>query len=417
MSVKLELQNKQNINKEKTKKNNILNVMLPIFIGIVILAFLFLMRSSTVTGRIMTSNDNKVILKDVKITLDNIKIITGNYDGTYKITGLKQGKHEIRFEKEGYETLTQNINLQKGEEFIFDAYLTQINSKVESKNLFTGLMALSMENIAVSQFSESYKDIYLTSSGGILQLNDNLYILDLESSYVRLIDSSGHQIKQIELPKGIKSEKLYVTSLRDKIYTIFKDNNSIGIIDLNKNEFILESVKLASKIHNLFINKVNNRAYILSDKNIYLFNIMNSDIKPIIPNSSGADKLSFYKSFIFITDKINQELIKLDSYNMDKESIKYKLNFIPENILVTNSEKLYISSGKNLYLVDPETGNTNKTIDTGVNIVNMKVSPQDDNIYISDNTEKIHIFDTKNDELLKDSITFKMPVKEVFFPE
>lgn len=388
------------------RKVNIIFILTPLIITFIIVFIGYLLRSSTVEGKVISSGDNKIILNNVLIRIDNKKELLNNFDGSYTISGLT-GKHVLEFKKSGYTNLNKEINLTSGNKIILDISLDPISAISKSNNNFIALSLDSHEIYTSYNKTDNFSDL--------IRIDEKIYYINNKTNQINIINNStGALINKIDFPSEFVNSKLIVSGLKDKIYLV--GINSIGIVDLKTEKFINKNLNINSKIKNLIINKIDNRAFLADENNyIYSFNINDYSIYLIRNEVLTLNKTVFYRNNLISLK--NMGFYSLDIYNPNQNPSNYNTQFNPENIVTTRSEKIYISSGKNLYLINPETGNIYKTIDTGINIINMKVSPQDDNIYISDNTEKIYIFDTQKDEISKDFVTFKTPVKEVFFPE
>lgn len=412
-NTKLKKDSKQN---NKQKKSNFLFVLIPIILIGIILLISYSLRTSVIRGKIISYGDNKALLKDVKVIIDDKDEFINNSDSSYKIGGLSSGEHNIKFKKDGYNILNQTISLEKGQDLVFDAYLKEIikNNIPLNEISFSNFVALSLDNKLVNNLM-SY-DTHSFSDNFVI-INSKIYTYDGQGNIIITDLMTGNKISKIDLPIGSRVEKLVVSNLKDKIYMVLSNNNSIGVIDINTNKFLEETPSLSSKIKYFLINYDNNRSIIITDDQIHSFNILNHLITKLDISYVSINDLVFYKNILFIVDKSNQTLVKIDFYNLDKESIKFDLNFSPEKIVITKLGKLYISSSNNINLINTETGNNEKTINLGTNIISMRFSYKDDYVYITDNSKNIHVFDSNKDILFKEKIMLNQQVKDLVIYE
>lgn len=97
---------------------------------------------------IVTEEGTGVPLADVSISVDGILTTTTGVDGSYSITGLTPGFHTLKFEKEGYGTETENVEVVAGVD-------TSLAMELEDTRVTT-LVDISNDTFIVSGSSTVY---------------------------------------------------------------------------------------------------------------------------------------------------------------------------------------------------------------------------------------------------------------------
>lgn len=407
---------KQQKTQPKQTSRNLIFIVAPLLIFAFILVLYLFFRTSSITGKILTSSDNKTALSGVKIDIDG-KTYYNNSDSTYTLTGLSSGQHNITFQKEGYKDSANTVNLEKGQNLDFNVYLQEIIKNNHTNTYEFLALGSESKNLINSLSTENYNNDYIKKNIIVLD-KSKIYTSDTVNTFISVLDyNTGKELNKIQMPSGLRPGKITISNLRDKLFTVLSDN-TIGIINLSDNS-IKQTQVLDSRINNLYINQSNNSGFIVHDNKISLFNPLSLLIKDILNiNNFSPSSVVFNKNYLFILNPRYQEIIKLDGSNILNKQDRIKLDFIPDKMVITRSGKIYISSGTSLNIINSETNEVIKPgIDTGINILNMKISPTDDNIYITNNSPNVYIFDTGKNELLKDNITLKEPVQDIFFSE
>lgn len=77
-----------------------------------------------VKGRVVTNSGNEdVPVYQALVTIGKAAPVRTDYDGTFEVVGVKTGKQSVRIEKEGFETLTETVDINADTPDLGDLYI------------------------------------------------------------------------------------------------------------------------------------------------------------------------------------------------------------------------------------------------------------------------------------------------------
>jgi hypothetical protein len=77
-----------------------------------------------VKGRVVTnSGDKDVPVYQALVTIGKAATVRTDYDGTFEVVGVKTGKQSMTIEKEGFETLTETVDIKADTPDLGDLYI------------------------------------------------------------------------------------------------------------------------------------------------------------------------------------------------------------------------------------------------------------------------------------------------------
>ena len=189
-------------------------------------------------------------LSDVTVTLVGDSPIVTQEDGVYRFGGQETGSHLLKFEKEGYATVVQTINIE-GQDLVADevtnssiielfqtdqsiSTIFRISNGLETSPVANVPVTLELDALGSDVFFEDNIIQTTTDENGVLNL-ENLPNVNLNISGEIIIDSDLYSINFSTLPGDI--DPIYVlnkTSLLDDFLLV--DSNIIddrGNVSLN----------------------------------------------------------------------------------------------------------------------------------------------------------------------------------------
>ncbi len=253
-----------------------------------------------------------------------------------KISNIPAINYEIQADLEDYDTVIQNIKINKNE-------VLKLNLNLKKNILLKSFTDISnKEKIQISQYTkllqEKKEDENLLNNDILGIKNDNLYYYKNDPYWTIYTFDKNNEIKIFSLAKELIKKIIF--NKNDWLIAIIWDNNYLFDIYTNTNNPINlnENITYIKKTNNL------NKFIIKTDKWSYLYDLKNkSSIKNILFNDFINYKWNQIIWLINKNDAIKISILNLKNNNKDKLII-HNIN--------TREKKLIYETDKNIDYIE-----------------------------------------------------------------
>lgn len=328
-------------------KNRVIAVSIFV-ITTIFLVNLYLNRSGSIYGKIVYENDDTVFLKEVSVTLDDTEKHTNNtLTGAYNISGVKVGKHKLKFQKDGYIDSEIDIEILAGQNKEVNARLYR--KEIKEAKTYSGYNIITTDSdsnsVSIINLNENKKITSIVTGDKPIQTivvpeKNKIYISHLNGNNVAIIDSNNFQkVKSIYIGENTKPTFMQISPQKDKIFVLNSETGIVSLINTTTDEAIKDYIDLKDqkKTRNIFFNTSDSLLYLIRKNTVYSFYENIERKKYDLKKDLYECNADYYpnENKLIITDKKNKELILLDI--LSGEESRISLNSEPISIIVEKS--------------------------------------------------------------------------------